>query len=148
VATLPLLAGPGARLTRRVIVSWGMAAYGAAVIVFGATTVYLVGLVALLVAGGGYLALAASLNTTIQLQVDERMRGKVIAVYIMLLTASIPAGLLLQAAVVWIAGPRLTTVLFGAAFAAVWVWLEVRTHHLAHLDDEHEANEEPEPLPA
>jgi hypothetical protein len=145
VVTLPLLTGRGTRVTRRLVVAWAMAAYGAAMLVFGASGSYAVGLVALLVAGGAYLGLASALNTTIQLQVDEGMRGKVLAVYVMLLTASLPAGLLLQAAVVGLAGPQLTVVAFGVAFVAVLAWLVLRASYLAHLDDDVQA--EPQPYP-
>jgi hypothetical protein len=113
-------------------------------IVFGASGLYTVGLVALLVAGGAYLGLASSLNTTIQLQVDEGMRGKVLAVYVMLLTAALPAGLLLQAAVVGLAGPRLTVVAFGVAFLAVLAWLQWRAPYLAHLDDQVQPEAQPD----
>jgi MFS family permease len=135
VLALPLLTGRAARRTRRVVVLGAMIAYGAAMIAFGAASSFGVGLVAQLIAGGAYLALASSLNTTIQLQVDEAMRGKVLAVYVMLLTASLPAGLLLQAAMLTVTGPQITVVAFGVAFLAVLAWLELRATYLAHLDD-------------
>ena len=58
----------------------------------GFSSVYVVAVVALFAAGAAYLTLASSLNTTIQLQVDESMRGKVLAFYVMCLTASLPLG--------------------------------------------------------
>jgi predicted MFS family arabinose efflux permease len=135
VLALPLVAGRVAQSTRGRVVTGAVAIYAVAVIVFGASPWYGVGLGALVVAGGCYLAVASSLNTAMQLQVDESMRGKVLAVYVMLLTASLPAGLLLQALVVWFAGPQLTTVAFGAGFLAVLGWLRLRTELLDHLDD-------------
>jgi MFS family permease len=143
VVTLPFLIGRGAEASRRIVVTWAMVAYGAAVVVFGLSSWYALSLGALLIAGGGYLALASVLNTTLQLQVDEDLRGKVIAVYIMLLTASLPAGLLVQSAVVGFAGPQLTVVLFGLAFVGVLGWLALGPPYLRHLDDERAA-----PVPA
>jgi MFS family permease len=146
LVALPVLTGGAARRARRRhVVSWAMVAYGLSMLVFGTLPSYAGGLAALLVAGGGYLALASALNTTIQLQVDETMRGKVLAVYVMLLTASLPAGLLLQAGVLLWAGPQLTVILFGVAFLAVLVWLELGSTVLAHLDDTGAVSELPAP---
>jgi MFS family permease len=136
MVALPVVAGRGARIARSRIVTWAMAFYGAAVILFGISPWYGLGVVALVIAGGGYLGMAAALNTTIQLQVDESMRGKVLAVYVMLLTGALPAGLLLQALVVWVIGPRATVVIFGIGFVVFYVWLRARTPYLAHLDYE------------
>ena len=54
------------------------------------------GALALLVAGAGYLGISSTLNTTVQLQVTEVMRGRVIALYIMSLTPAMPLGALIQ----------------------------------------------------
>ncbi len=63
-------------------------------------------LVALLVAGAAYLAIASTLNTAVQLQVDEDMRGKVLSLYVMGLTIATPIGSLLQGWLVEMIGPR------------------------------------------
>jgi hypothetical protein len=46
--------------------------------------------------GVGYLAVASSLNTSIQLAVDDRFRGRVLALYVMVFTGAYPLGSLLQ----------------------------------------------------
>ena len=81
------------------------------------------GLAALLVAGAGYLAVASTLNTTLQLLVDEHMRGKVIALYLMGLTGTVPVGNLIQGWATEAVGPRITVLVGGAAFLAVTAWL-------------------------
>src|SRR5690606_23132859 len=75
----PLVAGRGSGIARSRLVLTAVLAYGAALVAFGLAPTYGVGLLALLVNGAGYLAIASTLNTTIQLQVDEAMRGRVLA---------------------------------------------------------------------
>jgi MFS family permease len=55
-----------------------------------------VSILAMLAAGMAYLALIATLNTTVQLAVEEQLRGRVLAVYFMTFTAGYPLGSLLQ----------------------------------------------------
>jgi hypothetical protein len=98
-------------------------------------SIYGLGLVALLVTGAGYLAIASTLNTTIQLQVDETMRGKVIALYVMCLTLALPLGALLQGVFAQFVGPQVAVMVFGSLFLAVWAWLRFGGgDHLAAMD--------------
>lgn len=119
----PLIVGPGARLSRSRLTGIAMLVYGAAVVAFGLAPVYLLGVLALFVTGAGYLAIASTLNTTVQLQVDEAMRGKVLALYVMCLTFALPLGGLLQGLFAQVVGPQVAVVVFGAGFLAVWAWL-------------------------
>jgi MFS family permease len=136
LVSAPFIAGPGTALARSRLVSAGMVSYGISMVVFGATSWFVVGMVALLIGGAGYLCLASTLNTTIQLQVDEVMRGKVLACYVMLLTASLPVGLVVQTLVVAVVGPQITTILFAVGFLAVFAWARFGRQHLARLDDD------------
>ncbi len=131
----PLVAGWGSGLARRDLVLAAVAGYGGSLVLFGVSPVYAVGFVALLGAGAGYLAIASSLNTTIQLQVDEGLRGKVLAFYVMGITVSAPIGSLVQGGLAELIGPRLTVVLAGGAFLAVGLALRANGA-LDHLDDE------------
>ena len=119
----PLIVGPGSRLPRSRLVGLAMLTYGVAIVAFGLAPVYLLGVMALFVTGAGYLAIASTLNTTVQLQVDEAMRGKVLALYVMCLTFALPLGGLLQGLFAQLVGPQIAVVTFGAAFLAVWAWL-------------------------
>ena len=131
----PLIVGPGSRLARSRLTNIAMLAYGLAVVAFGFISIYGLGLVALLVTGAGYLALASTLNTTIQLQVDEIMRGKVIALYVMCLTVALPIGALLQGVFAQFVGPQIAVMVFGTLFLAVWGWLRFGGgDHLAAMD--------------
>jgi MFS family permease len=130
----PLIAGRGSAVARSRMVGAAMVGYGGALILFGLSPVYAVGVLALLAAGAGYLAIASSLNTTIQLQVDERMRGKVLAFYVMGITLTAPLGSLVQGLAAEVVGPRATVTTAGLLFIAAAAGLRSRGA-LARLDD-------------
>jgi len=136
VLAAPFIAGIGSGWRRSRLVEVAMLAYGIAIVAFGAAPTYAMAILALLVAGGGYLAIASTLNTTIQLQVDEVMRGKVVAVYIMFLTAALPIGGLLQGVLAQAVGPQVAVVVFGVAFLGVFAWLRLGSGLLPHMDDD------------
>jgi predicted MFS family arabinose efflux permease len=131
----PFVAGRGARMPRHLLTGAAMVAYGSALLVFAFAPVYGVAVVGLLGAGAGYLAIASTLNTTIQLQVDERVRGKVLALYVMALTVSVPLGSLLQGWAAEAIGPRITVAVSGGAFLLVAFALRAKGS-LLHMDDE------------
>jgi predicted MFS family arabinose efflux permease len=144
VLIAPVLAGTGSAVRRSRIVEIAVVAYGLAVVSFGLAPAYVFGLGALLVAGAGYLALAATFNATIQMQVDEAMRGKVIALYLMLLTLALPVGAFVQGLVGEALGPQVAVTGAGILFLAVGAWVRFRTDLLAAIDGE----PSPSPSPA
>jgi hypothetical protein len=97
---------------------------------------YALAFVALLICGGGYLAIASTLNTTIQLQVDEVMRGKVLAAYVMALTIALPIGALIQGALAEAIGARATVAAAGALFLLANAWLAFGTTYFSAMDDD------------
>lgn len=135
VIAAPVIAGPGSGSRRSTLLLASMLLYGTAIAVFGMTSVYAVGVVVLVVSSAGYLGIAATLNTTIQLQVPEAIRGKVLALYVMLLTFSAPVGALAQGAAADRWGAPITVVVAGVCFLAVTVWLWQFSGLLAHVDD-------------
>jgi MFS family permease len=132
----PIVGRAGGRVARSRLLLAAMVIYGSALVAFGAAPVYSIAIVALLVGGASYLAIASTLNTTIQYQVEEAIRGRVLAIYIMFLTAALPLGLLLQGVIVQVAGPRVTVVGAGLTFLAVTAWLSAGSGLAAHLDDD------------
>ena len=134
VLAAPIIAGPGSGVARSRLAGVAMLVYGVALVAFAATPVYLIGLVALLVAGAAYLPIAATLNTTLQIQVDEAMRGKVLALYLTLFTISIPVGSLVQGWSSDVIGARTTVIIAGCAYLAATLALR-RPSWLGHLDD-------------
>jgi len=90
-----------------------MCCYGVAVALTGLIQNYWVALVALMVFGGAYLAIASTINTSIQLVVVDHLRGKVIAVYLACLTGALPIGLLAWGWASAATSLRATTVVAG-----------------------------------
>jgi predicted MFS family arabinose efflux permease len=86
--------GDGIRRSRLTVVA--IVIYGLSIIGMAITPSYAGGLAAMACIGVAYLAVATVLNTSIQLAVDDRFRGRVIALYVMVFTGSYPLGSLLQ----------------------------------------------------
>jgi MFS family permease len=70
--------------------------YGVSVLGMALTPSYAGGLAAMFCIGVAYLAVASVLNTSIQLAVDDRFRGRVLALYVMVFTGAYPLGSLVQ----------------------------------------------------
>lgn len=135
VLVAPLVAGPGSTLARSRLATTAMAVYGLALTTLAIAPVYAVGVLALLTAGGAYLPIASTLNTSLQIQVDEERRGKVLALYVMVLTLAVPLGSLGQGAAIDQIGVRWTVLIASTCFS-VAAYLLRRSGELAHLDDE------------
>ncbi|MGH9185275.1 MAG: MFS transporter, partial [Acidimicrobiales bacterium] len=131
----PFVAGRSIDVARGPMSGVALVVYSAAVIAFALAPGYWFGMGALVVAGACFLTLASTMNTTIQLKVDEAMRGKVISVYLMGLTATVPLGALVQGWLVEVVGPRATVAGAGALLLAAAVWL-VSTNRFAAMDAE------------
>lgn len=136
VLSAPVIAGPGTGLARSRLTTIATMTYGSALVVFALAPGYGLAFVALLVCGGAYLAIASTLNTTIQLQVDEQMRGKVLAAYLMFLTLAMPVGALVQGVLAEAIGARATVAGAGVLFVAVTLYLAVGTRDVAAMDEE------------
>jgi predicted MFS family arabinose efflux permease len=135
ILATPFVAGWGSTFRRQSLVAGAILLCGTSMAVFALAPNAYVGFVGLLGVGAGYLTIASSLNTTIQLQVDERMRGKVLAFYVLSITLCAPLGSLLQGVLAQVIGPRATVAAGGVGFVLVLVLLRARGS-LAHLDDE------------
>lgn len=121
VLATPFVAGRGSGLLRSTLVGRGLAVYALSLVAFALSPVFPMAVVSLAVAGGAYLAVASTLNTTIQIQVAEERRGKVLALYVMGLTSSYPIGSLVQGAIADLVGVRAVTALAGGGLLLVWL---------------------------
>lgn len=137
----PMLLSVAPRVRRSVLLAGSMTLYGAAVAATGLAPSYGWVIVALLAFGGGYLAIASTINTTIQLVVDEELRGVVLALYIMCLTGALPIGLFLWGVASDAVGLRTTTVAAGVLLVAVTALFVVtgRFSVMASADDARDA---------
>lgn len=134
ILVAPLVAGRGGGIPRSRLVTIAMTLYGSALVLLGAAPVVWLGGIALLVAGAGYLGITASLNTAVQLQVREDMRGRTMAFYLMVLTASVPIGAQVQGWLVDVIGVRATVAGAGALFLSVLVALRFVFDRLGSMD--------------
>jgi MFS family permease len=139
VLAAPLIAGRGSGMRRSQLTTVATAVYGSALVVFALSPWYAMAVGALMVAGAAYLAIASTLNTTIQLQVEETMRGKVLAAYLMCLTLAMPLGVLAQGALAEAIGARATVAGAGMVFLVAVAWLRWGTSYIASMDDQHDA---------
>ena len=121
ILATPFVAGRGGSIPRRRLVGGAMALNGASLVLFALSPNAWFGFFFLMGAGAGYLAIASSLNTTIQLQVDETMRGKVLAFYVLGVTLVAPIGALLQGVMVNAVGARAAFTMAGSAFIALFL---------------------------
>ena len=148
IVATPFIAGRGSGMRRSRLGSLGLGLYAVSLIAFALAPVFAVAVVALVAAGGAYLAVSSTLNTTIQVQVEERRRGKVLALYVMGLTSSYPLGSLVQGAVADRIGVRAVTACAGVALGLVWLRLRATRRFLTMDADPHAmdgASDDPAP---
>ena len=120
----PFVAGRGSRVPRSRLVGFGWPIYGIALLGFALSPYYWLAVVALAALGASHIATAATLNTVIQLQVEEDLRAKVLALYLITLLAGLPLGAQLQGFLADLIGPRIAVGGAGillAATALAWV---------------------------
>ena len=118
----PFVAGRGSRVPRSRLVGFGWPIYGIALLGFAVSPYYWLAVVALAVLGASHIATAATLNTVIQLQVEEALRAKVLALYLITLLAGLPLGAQLQGFLADVIGPRIAVGGAGVLLAATALW--------------------------
>jgi MFS family permease len=108
----------GNRIGRRVV-ALAAATAGVSLMLFGAVTSYATGLILMFLFGAAYLLVISGTNSDIQLAVDNRVRGRVISIWMLAFGVSYPVGSLLAgiAASVW--GAQ-ATVIAGAVVCFAW----------------------------
>lgn len=136
VVITPFLTSWDTRLSRSTTVRAGMLIYALAVIGFGVAPSWPFGLAALLVMGGGFLAVIAPTNTAVQLIVADSMRGRVMSARVMSFTLAFPVGSLIQGALSDVWGPQVTVVASGSILLAFALYLATHPRLLATLDRE------------
>ena len=125
VLSSPFIAAAASRFRRSQIQSFAFLLYAAGTLVVAFAPVFTVVLFGGFMMGSAHLTSASSLNTAIQLQVDERVRAKTLAVYIAMMTAANPLGQLLLGQLIDATDPRFAYTVAGAMFAAIGLWLTI-----------------------
>lgn len=112
----------------------GLAGSISGVLLVAATTSLPVGLVGLFVMGASYVTITISLNTSIQVRVDEVFRGRAVSLYLMAMLTGLPLGAL---ALGWVAdgiGLRTTTVATAVLLAVYSAIVVTRLGALRAID--------------
>lgn len=136
----PVVATSRWGLRRSSFVIVGLPLYAVALAVFALAPSFAVGMIALVVIGGCFLAVVASINTATQAIVADPFRGRVLALRLMVFTLTAPLGSLAWGAVSDTVGPRPTVLAAGVLMALVTVVLVTRKDRfrLGRLDDPHD----------
>jgi MFS family permease len=124
--------GDGVRRSKLIIAS--VVVYGVAVMGMALTPTYAGGLAAMACIGVAYLAVASVLNTSIQLAVDDRFRGRVLALYVMVFTGAYPLGSLVQGLATDHFGVRTVVGVAGATLLGYAALLAARPVTVGSLD--------------
>ncbi len=130
----PLVSGWDASLSRATIVRYGLPLYGLSCAAFGASGNYTLGFIALVVSGGGFLAVISATNTSMQIIVADAVRGRVLAARVMSFTLAFSVGGLIQGSLADVIGVRPTVTGAGLILAALGIWLATRPK-LLRIDD-------------
>lgn len=135
VVAAPLVAGRGSAVRRGRMITVAVITYGVATTAFALAPAYAVALPAIFFAGAAWLTAASSLNTAIQLQVGDHLRGKIMALWLMVFGAAKPIGGLVQG---WLAdqiGVRATVAGAGVLLVAISAVVLITYDAARHVDD-------------
>lgn len=106
IVVAPFLASIGPRRKPSHIVYGALGAYGVGILGLAVSPNVVGGCLALAVIGGSHFVAASTTNSVMQLQVDEHMRAKMIAIYLTVLTIGQPLGSQLLGWLSEVLGPR------------------------------------------
>jgi MFS family permease len=123
IVVTPIIGGWGGVVRRSHLVVVALLVYGVVLVGFAQAPVMGLAVVCIGLAGACFLAVISTLNTTVQLLVDERLRGRIMAIYVMAFTAAYPIGSLVQGAAADHLGAPATTTIAAALLLAVTIWV-------------------------
>lgn len=150
VVAAPLIAG-SERWSRATITRVSLLLQGLGLVGFAVAPGTLVATICLLVMGAGFLGSISSANTSLQMIVTPQLRGRVIAVRIMIYSASFPLGAMVQTALADIVGPRIVVGVAGVLLSLCALVFSVGAtgRLLSRLDDPADRSDEgcvPDPV--
>jgi len=126
----------GDRVRRSRMAFGGLLGFSVGVILLGSAPSYALGLTCLLLMGVCYLLLSVSLNTAIQVRVEESYRGRVLSIYLMGLMAGVPFGALIEGRAAQVVGLRAAVIGAGAVQLGFAVVAAVSRKGFAALDED------------
>ena len=108
--------------------------YAAGVLLIGATPWLAIGLLGYFIFGAAHMAHGVTVNSALQVQVDEQYRGRVMSVWMMSVLAGLPLGSLVGGFLGDLVSMRFVLLLYGGLLAAFWVIAVIRSDGFAGLD--------------
>ncbi len=108
--------------------------YVASLALLAATAIYPVGLAAFFIMGGAHLAVATAVNSSTQAQVPDRLRGRVLSIYLLGVMVGVPIGALLWGYIGDRAGLRVSIALCAAGLGGFLAVCVTRFGRLRALD--------------
>lgn len=120
ITLAPVLAAVGPKVRPHLLLLGAMTTYGLGELLLASTGWYAVGLIGVLIAGASHLTVATTANSVIQLSVDATVRGRVLALYLMVITVVMPLSALIQGRLADAVGSQavVTTTGFGLLVGA------------------------------
>ncbi|MEE2958066.1 MAG: MFS transporter [Actinomycetota bacterium] len=119
----PVVAGELSHLRRSRIQFFATCGYGMALALFALAPTLWMGFVGLGLIGAMHLASASNLNSTVQLQVEDARRGRVMALYLMGVLGVSPFANLLMGGAIALFGPRPVVAVAGLVVLAGGLYL-------------------------
>ncbi len=135
ISGILVLVVTGDRRRRSRVSFTGLVLYGSATVLCVVTTRYWVGLLAFFLMGSAHVLNGVTLNTTMQVHVDEEYRGRAVSMYLMALLGGMPIGALLSGRVGDLVGLRPTIAAGGTLLLVYCAYLAWRTDRLAIFDE-------------
>jgi predicted MFS family arabinose efflux permease len=139
-----VITGYAAEIPRSRLAGVALAVYGSAVLAYALSPSYAFGLASMFFVGVGLLSTNTTLNTSIQLKVDDRYRGRVMSMWAVSITGGLPLGSAVQGLLASWLGVRAAIGLAGTTLLAIVATLHTlrRFERLdPALDDESEPAE-------
>lgn len=146
VLAAPIASGRIRSLPLSTTVLCGMLGFGGSMVALGLTASYVAALVLLTIAGACFLFMIVAINTSLQMQLPSRVRGRGIAIRSSVYIAGFPIGSMLSGALSEQFGVGIAVMALGGALlvSAAALWLPRRGAMLARLN----AASKPSPPPA
>ena len=124
----------GDRVPRSVMVRGGLTLFAFGILISVATTTLAVGLAGFLLAGMAHSLTGISLNTSIQVQIDDAFRGRAVTAYLMALLAGMPLGAFAGGVIADQVGLRPTLAGYAAAIGVFLVYAQLRRNGLVAVN--------------
>lgn len=124
----------GDRHARSRVEMTAVGVYALGVLFVGATPWLVVGLLGYFVFGAAHMAHGVTVNSALQVQVDEQYRGRVMSVWLMSVLAGLPIGSLIGGFLGDLVSMRFVLLLYGGLLAVFWAIVAVRSNGFAGLD--------------